>query len=581
MFTFGKPPATRQTWLESLARRLAWYFPEVQAKDIFADYQEQFKEGKAHGKSDDEIIEALGTPSEAVKQLMEEDPSARTDLLRHCLAWGAALALCWAYGWVTFGGALIQILLLVVGIWIFLPTSNAALFMLVRGASRAALERDAGFEKSVSPAAVYCIPAGAMIVSVAVQEILLLVTLRLEVLPVDSIGPILLNGISLQLFALAMALLAVWLLFRSVTRSILYFPGIVHAGGTALSALSMLGTYSVMDDDWNSGLPPEIRVLIRATPYLVGLATALVFQHWVDGSKPIPHCFQAKDIAWTDWRHQLAIKLLGWFSAEQTIEILEDYQEQFELGRELGKDETIIFAEMGRPATVVHDLLEEDRKARLRRKNPWPWGIMCAFAGLLLLEIVKVFEQGRSGFGWFFCDHITQFGVLVAALGTVSLFGLLHVRERAAVERRFPAEIKPTIWVFLLPVILITLTNGFLIYLCQLPYRPNFHSPMRWYMWDMIILTEASALILLALMVWTLARCFSGSIRYLSAAIHATGCAISEIYAGILCQNMDIDGMLGSLLYRWFLPNLIPYAAGVVLAAGVWLVIQRKPRKEG
>lgn len=77
VFMFGKPPVTRQAWLESLARRLAWSFPEVQAKDIFADYQEQFEEGKAHGKSDEEIIEALGTPSEAVKQLMEEDPSVR------------------------------------------------------------------------------------------------------------------------------------------------------------------------------------------------------------------------------------------------------------------------------------------------------------------------------------------------------------------------------------------------------------------------------------------------------------------------------------------------------------------------
>ena len=156
MFGFGKQPTTRQAWLESLARRLAWYFPEVQAKDIFADYREQFKEGKDRGKSDDEIIEALGTPSEAVKQLMEEDPSARMELLRHGLAWGAALLLCWAFAYVTFGGDLITIFWVGTGVcmWLFLPASSAALFMLVRGSGRVALEREAGFEKSVSPAAV-------------------------------------------------------------------------------------------------------------------------------------------------------------------------------------------------------------------------------------------------------------------------------------------------------------------------------------------------------------------------------------------------------------------------------------------
>lgn len=37
MLTIGKPPATRQGWLESMCRRLAWAFPEPQAKEGAAD----------------------------------------------------------------------------------------------------------------------------------------------------------------------------------------------------------------------------------------------------------------------------------------------------------------------------------------------------------------------------------------------------------------------------------------------------------------------------------------------------------------------------------------------------------------
>ena len=308
MFKFGKSPTTRQAWLESLARRLAWYFPEVQAKDIFADYREQFEAGDARGKSDNEIIEALGTPSEAVKQLMEEDPSARTDLLRHCLLWGAALVLCWAFSYVSTWASITTFLW--VGIWVFLPVSNAVLFMLMRGSARVSLEQAAAFEKSVSPAAVYCIPAGAMLASVAIQEILLLSALRLNVILPENIGNI--SATFLELFALAMGLLAIWLLFRSATRSILYFPGIVHAGGAAFASLGTLGYYNAVNVDPYSGLLPEIEILIRTAPYLVGLVTARIFQHWVDGSKPIPYCFRTKNANWTDWRHRLAVNLLGW-----------------------------------------------------------------------------------------------------------------------------------------------------------------------------------------------------------------------------------------------------------------------------
>ena len=42
MFAFGKSPLTRQKWLEDLGRRLAWSFPEPQAKEILTDFPAQF-----------------------------------------------------------------------------------------------------------------------------------------------------------------------------------------------------------------------------------------------------------------------------------------------------------------------------------------------------------------------------------------------------------------------------------------------------------------------------------------------------------------------------------------------------------
>lgn len=76
MFAFRKSPLTRQKWLEDLGRRLVWYFPAAQVKDILTDYQEQFDAGREHDKTDAEIIQALGTPEEAAALLLEEEPPA-------------------------------------------------------------------------------------------------------------------------------------------------------------------------------------------------------------------------------------------------------------------------------------------------------------------------------------------------------------------------------------------------------------------------------------------------------------------------------------------------------------------------
>lgn len=572
-----KSPGTRDGWLESFARRLAWHFPEVQAKDIFADYQEQFDAGAERGKSDPEIIEALGTPAEAVTQLLEEDPSARSGLLRHCLLWGAALMVCLAFIWLSFLRSISS--WAGPGICVFLPVFAAVLFMLVRGPGRVAMEKVSAAETRTPFVSVFVVPMGAMLACLAAEEILALFVFRFGyLLPVGAeIGPI--NTFALSLFALVMALLALWMLFRCVTRSIRYFPGIVHALGVAFSALFMMGVYTSMDvniEDLERTV--ALKLLVRMLPYLAGLVTARFFQHWVDGSKPLPYCFREKNVTWPSWQHSLAVSLSGWFPAGQTIEILEDYQEQFEMGREAGKPETDLLAEMGRPSTIVRDLLAEDRKARRQRKKRWGWIALCVISGWTIVMLMRTFESGYWGIGQIFIGRPVQMGVLAVVMGTVSLFVLLRVRDRAVVERRFPAQKTPAAGVFLLPFVFAMVMNGFLIYLCASPW--SFYRAVRLYL---VVWIESSVLALFLLMIWTLARCFSGSIRYLPAAIHAAGCACFILCTGLFCSGIDFEGRFGDLLYIWFLPCLLPYAVGVVLAAGVWLVIRMGglPRKEG
>ena len=147
MFAFGKSPLTRQKWLEDLGRRLVWYFPAAQVKEILTDYQEQFDAGREHGKTDAEIIQALGTPEEAAALLLEEEPSARMDRLRQTVLWAAALGLCCAFLWVCVLDST-SLRLLWASVFLGLPLTATALFLLIRGPARTVVD---GLHGGVSP----------------------------------------------------------------------------------------------------------------------------------------------------------------------------------------------------------------------------------------------------------------------------------------------------------------------------------------------------------------------------------------------------------------------------------------------
>ena len=577
-----KPSLTRQAWLNELGRRLVWSFPAAQVKDILSDYQEQFDAGHDHCKSEAEIIQALGTPAEAAALLLEEEPAARTNRLRQNILWGAALALCFVFLWlclhtVSFG-------LFWIGSALFIPLASSVLFLLLRGTARVRLEREfpAG---TASPVLSYCIPFILTLLTVGTEHILFLLARAGRLAAYDPVFIGETNTVFILAIEAILAVLGLWLLVRSVSRSIQYLPGVIHtvgAMGTAFFVYAHLHTPIAYRDESSIGL---FLLLPCCLPYCAGLVTALAFQRWVDGRKPLPRIFQGSVVTWQDWRHRLGVSLLGWFSAEQTLEIMADYQEQYELGLEQGKDAEILLAEMGRPETVVRDLLAEDRKARLHRRKNWPWIVAAAVAGWLLVGLLRAFEFGSIGVPFVYHYHTCAIGIIALLLGTPSLFVLFHGRERAVVERRFPAPQTHPAWSYLPPLVFAAWVLGlsfWLIYctfgLDEVPFF--FGQPLSLYI---ILSIEFSTLLLTLLLIWTLARCSSNTIRYFPAVPCIAGSIATILCAGIYLSSMDIDYIGRSLPQSTqnFLPSIYPCLMGLLLAIVSWLVLRVTAKKEG
>ena len=566
----AKPAQTRQAWLDELGRRLVWFFPLNQVQDIVSDYREQFDAGRDHGRTDPEIIQGLGTPAEAAALLLEEEPSAKLNCLRHSVTWGAALAVCCAF---------ICAFLNTAGTLVTLPLTASVLFLLLRGPARVELEAQA--EKNTSPILSYCVPFILMLLFEAVEQIMVALGERLPAsIAGMSIGEA--NTWAILYLEAIIAALAVWLLYRSVTASVRYFPGFIHTAGTGASIFLTYACFTSLHVDTMFSLPLDM--LLCLLPYGVGLATALAFQRWTDGRRPLPRFFRDREASWQDWRHRLGGSLLGWFPVEQTLEVLEDYQEQYELGREQGKAEEAILKEMGRPETVVRDLLAEDRKARLSRRKTRLWAVLAAVSGWLLLGLLRSFEFGGWGFGGFYYQFSLQIGLLSVVMGTVSLFFLLHVRERAAVERRFPIAGKPGFLLLLLPLAASALVESLTLWgICN---ALDHQIPVLWgkpVTWFIILGIESSVLLLTLLLIRTLDRCVSGSIRYFPAVPLLAGSMAHILCAGHYLSAMDLEvaheDLAGTI--RANLPAMFPLLAGLVLAIVLWLVLRTAGKKEG
>ena len=244
------------------------------------------------------------------------------------------------------------------------------------------------------------------------------------------------------------------------------------------------------------------------------------------------------------------------------------------MGLERGRTEEELIADFGRPETVVRDLLAEDPRARLRRRRTLPWMVMLAAAAWLLLGLLRAFARGAVGWlRWvYFTGNAHWVGAAALLLGTAALSVLLRVRQRAALESRFSPEKRPKVWSLLPPLLLTVLVGGPSIWtVCRVHALRVDGVLLPVGQWIALSI-ELSVLALMLELIWTLARCFSGSIRYLSAAVHAAGSMAGLLWLGIPLHAIDVTSPVPPQL---LLPSLLPYAVGAVLAAVLWAVLGR------
>lgn len=557
-----RPSDTRQAYLDRLAKRLLPCLPASQVREILSDYQERFQAGGEQGLGDAEVIASLGSPGDAAARLLEEAPPS--GLLRYYLPRGALLALCLTFLWAFVLNPYPDFLAWLCGC-LFLPMAAGTVFSLLRGGARLELENQFPPEAVPSRKALFGVPLAVAVVFETGHQLWTAAVLRdpsgaARVTPM-RIGEC--NRLLCLGLALAMALLALWWLFRSVTGSIRYFPGFIHALGLSLAGVTTLVPFLSSDvGSIRTARDLSLAMLLYFLPYLAGLATALVFQRWLDGG--LPAWFRQPEGGQRDYLDRLGKCLLRVFPAGQVCEVLEDYREQFELGLERGRTESALAEELGRPEAVARDVAAESPLLRraARRRNAL-WTLLLLPAAWVMLGMFLRFEYGDMWLLW------PDLAPAFLALGAVAMFALLRGPDRARVEARFPPERGGVpAWAFALPLADLAVEAAGLWYILRGDswYADSGVTPTAM---AAICFTEASVLLLAALLVWTLSRSFSRSVRYFPAAVQAAGAAMSSLKLVTAVRHTDLSGgsPTAADCALSLLIGLFPYLASLALAA--------------
>lgn len=558
------PPAiTQQAYLDRLGKHLTFYLPAPQILEILSDYRERFQAGQESGKSEADLIKALGSPKEAALSLLEENPPS--GLLQHILLWGTLLALCFMFLWSFVVYSFSRLSSYLCGCLFVLMTA-VVLFLLLRGSLRATLERHFPPEQRASSPLLLGLP---LALAAAFEAVLQYLLYNPAIIPA-SVSP----GLAVQLLCFGMAglmmLLSVWWTIRSITCSIWYFSGAVHALGLSVAGLTSLLPFISMEAASNHA-SLHFDVLLAFLPELTGLAAALLLMR-----TQLPACFQQRSGGRQDYLDQLGKCLLRWFSASQVREILTDYQEQFELGLEHGKTESTLVNELGRPETVARDLLsaESPPVRRCARQRAILWLIPLLPAIYCLLSIFYIYLVGYGN--WPFVLEAAP--PIVLPLGAVSMFALLHGKGRAEVESQFPPEQgKPPALVFLLPMVLVAAAASGLLYLLvnSVELSTRFVSIPIGNL--TAIYLEGTFLLLAVLLAWTLSLSFTRSIQYFPATVHATGAMVSIPYMASFLKHIDptvIDSYTSLKLAGIVLPTLSSYLTCLLMAVGFAVAIK-------
>ena len=563
-----QPAVSRQDYLDKLGKLLLWRLPVLQVREILSDYRERFEAGRELGKTDAELIQALGSPQEAAAQILEETPAS--GLLRYYLPRGALLALCLVFFWFFVFNPYPEAIALPSGC-LFLPMIAGVLFSLLRGGARIELEKQFPPERTVSRKALFGVPLAIAVLFKAGHQLWISAILR-DPAGMTYAAPMSL-GVLNQLVCLGlagiMALLALWWLVRCAARSVRYFPGVIHALGLSVAALTTLLPFLSRSVFIPTLRSLSLTLLLFFLPYLAGLGTAMVFQRWLDAGLP----------AWSreplnvrqDYLDKLGKHLVRWFPVGQVREILADYQEQFELALERGKSEAALAGELGRPEEAARDLLATESpllRRRVRRRDIL-WGIVLAPSVWVLAGMFLQFEYGHQ---WLYGPDLAP---LFLVTGSAALFALLRGMGRAEVEGQFPPERGgPPVWAYLLPLADMVLTAaGFWYILKYGPWSADGHMTVTAAV--SICFIELSVLLLDVLLVWTLSGSAARSIWYFPAAVLAVGAAMSCLKAGQTLQSFNPEwSFSGREFTGYLLEVLFPYLTAVVTAAGFAVVMR-------
>ena len=137
------------------------------------------------------------------------------------------------------------------------------------------------------------------------------------------------------------------------------------------------------------------------------------------------------------WLDRLGRRLVWYLPERQVMEILTDYQEQFEAGTERGRTEQEALKAIGHPADAAAELLEEEptaRFARLRTSLTWV-GVLALCLAFLWVSMVNAA----------YTNQLTWVGVYVfIPTAAAAAFMLLRGPARVALERAFPPEGTPS-----------------------------------------------------------------------------------------------------------------------------------------
>lgn len=234
---------TGQEYLYSLGRRLLWYFPFSQVKEVLSDYQEYFAVGIERGYGEEELMEQWGSPIDAAKRIVEENPQANTGLhipfLREGI-WGLVFLLSlWSLSAVRNGG------------FFFLVFGSVSVFEFFHGWERAVLEPQ--FIKRTPVSGKLLLIYVLVLVLVGVLEAGMQYMLKnvgewtwiQTVVPVSRVGWM--TDTAYAFFEMLFLLLCLWMLVKSIKDSVWYFPWSIHACGAMLFAMDIRKCLHSMD----------------------------------------------------------------------------------------------------------------------------------------------------------------------------------------------------------------------------------------------------------------------------------------------------------------------------------------------